>query len=204
MLLQLISLMFEHACMCGHVTYRCVRKLVTNASLWIHKVNRGIYVKLEVSCTPPRTNERIHARSNAAIVSFPDPTLKEGKGLVYIERYPGPQDAACHVIGMTMHRFGMATHQPLSHACSELLVCEYSTMSHDSHGYTTWHESDWCARIQKWNIIKPKKTLNVDQTLSSLRVGSGNETNAAEIDCIQDWLWHLRVRIYYILFGHVT
>ena len=54
----------------------------------------------------------------SGIVSFPDPTLKERKGLVYIERFPGQLVAACHVIGMTMHRFGMATHQSLSHACS--------------------------------------------------------------------------------------
>ena len=52
------------------------------------------------------------------LVSFPDPTLKEGKGLVYIERFPGPLDAAGHVIGITMHRFGMAMHQLLSHATS--------------------------------------------------------------------------------------
>ena len=44
---------------------------------------------------------------------------------VYIERFPGPLAAACHVIGMTMHRFGMATHQSLSHAC-------YSAVSHDN------------------------------------------------------------------------
>ena len=40
-----------------------------------------------------------------SVVSFPDPTLKEGKGLVYIEQYPGPSDAACHVIGMSTHCF---------------------------------------------------------------------------------------------------
>ena len=41
------------------------------------------------------------------VVSFPDPTLKEGKGP---SAFWGAQDAAYHiVIGMTMHRFGMAT-----------------------------------------------------------------------------------------------
>ena len=55
------------------------------------------------------------------LVSFPDPTLKEGKGLVYIEQFPGLLDAAGHMTGMTMHRFGMAMHQLLSHAHSTRL-----------------------------------------------------------------------------------
>ena len=52
----------------------------------------------------------------ASLVPRPHP--QGGKVLVYIEQFPGPLAAACHVIGMTMHRFGMATHQSLSHACS--------------------------------------------------------------------------------------
>ena len=82
------------------------------------------------------------------VVSFPDPTLKEGKGLVYIERFPGLLAAACHVIGMTMHRFGMATCIRINRFHTHA-VYDYSAVSHDNHGYTAWRESDWCARIQK-------------------------------------------------------
>ena len=31
----------------------------------------------------------------------------------------------------------------------------------------TWHESDWCNKIQKCHISKPQKALDVYQTLSS-------------------------------------
>ena len=50
------------------------------------------------------------------LVSFPDPVLKEGKGLVYIKHFWSAQDVACHVIVMTTHHLGMATHPPLSRA----------------------------------------------------------------------------------------
>ena len=63
------------------------------------------------------------------VVSSPDPALKEGKGLVHIKCFLGRVDAAYHVIGMITHRFGMATHQPLSHAA----LYSYGAMSHDNH-----------------------------------------------------------------------
>ena len=61
------------------------------------------------------------------------------------------QDAACHVIVMTRHCFGMATHQRLSHAA----IVGYSTVSHDNHVQATWRESDWRDKIQKCHVSRP-------------------------------------------------
>ena len=45
----------------------------------------------------------------------PSLVLKEGKVWYILIAFWGKQDAAYRVVGMTTHRFGMATHQPLSH-----------------------------------------------------------------------------------------
>ena len=75
----------------------------------------------------------------------------------------GTQDAACHVIVMTTHNFGMATHQRLLRAA----IVGYRAVSYDNHMQATWRESDWCNRIQKCHVSKPQKVLDVYQTLSS-------------------------------------
>ena len=41
------------------------------------------------------------------LVSFPDPTLKEGRVWYTLSDFWGVQDVAYHVIGMTTHPFGM-------------------------------------------------------------------------------------------------
>ena len=56
---------------------------------------------------------------------------------------------ACNVIGMTTHRFDMATHQPLPHA--RAVDC-YSAV---------WRESDWYARIKKCHIRGGRKDGHV-------------------------------------------
>ena len=64
---------------------------------------------------------------------------------MHIKRFWDAQDAACHVIIMTMHHFGMATHQCLSYVA----IVGYSAVSYDNHMQATWRESDWCVDIQK-------------------------------------------------------
>ena len=64
---------------------------------------------------------------------------------MHVECFWGAQDTACHVIVMTMHCFGMATHQWFSLAA----IVGYSAVSHDNHMQATWRESDWCVSIQK-------------------------------------------------------
>ena len=96
---------------------------------------------------------RQHAPESARCVPDPWWGLGTRLGLVHIERFWGTQDAACHVIVMTMHRFGMATHQWLSCAA----IVGYCTVSHDNHMQATWHESDWCNRIQKCHVSNPRK-----------------------------------------------
>ena len=70
-----------------------------------------------------------------SLVSFPDSTRKEGKGLVYTctsSDVWGTHDAACYVIGMTKHGCGMAAHKPLSCAsrgwlpawCHMIIICK--------------------------------------------------------------------------------
>ena len=62
------------------------------------------------------------------LVSSPDPIPKRRKGSgTYRILFLGTQDAAHHVTVMTTHRFGIATHQPLSQAA----IAGYSAVSHD-------------------------------------------------------------------------
>ena len=63
---------------------------------------------------------------------------KEERVWYTLSAFWGVQDAACHVIVMTRHCFGMATHQRLSHAA----IVGYSMVSHDNHVQATWRESD--------------------------------------------------------------
>ena len=53
----------------------------------------------------------------------------------------------------------------------------YSEVSHDNHMQATWHESDWCDRIQKCHVSKPQRVLNVYQILFPLEDGVGDETS---------------------------
>ena len=68
---------------------------------------------------------------------------------------------------MTMHCFGMATHQQFSRTA----LVGYSTVSHDNHVQATWHESDWCDRIQKFQA--PESAQCVPAPFLLLGVGSG-------------------------------
>ena len=74
------------------------------------------------------TNYELSKLERISVVSSPDPAPEEGKGLdlVHIECFLGTQDAAGHVIVVTTHCFGMATHQWLSSAAT----VGYSAVSH--------------------------------------------------------------------------
>ena len=64
------------------------------------------------------------------LVSFPDPTPKRKKGSgTHRVLFGAAQDAACHVIIKTTHRFGTTTHQRLSRAA----VVYYSVAAVTSH-----------------------------------------------------------------------
>ena len=59
----------------------------------------------------------------------PKPCPQGGKGLVYISAFWGAQDVVCHMIVMTTHHLGTATHQPLSRTA----IVVYNRVSHDNH-----------------------------------------------------------------------
>ena len=95
------------------------------------------------------------------LVSFPDPALKEGKGLVHIERFLGLDDISVKN-SSTPIRFTPCVimwHRRILHAC----------------------ESGWCVVMPKrcvampitWYAVScaPQKTLDVYQTLSLLEGG---------------------------------
>jgi hypothetical protein len=60
----------------------------------------------------------------------PRPHPRGGKRVWYASSaFWGTQEVASHVIVMTTHRFGMATHQLLS----RVAIVGYSAVSHDNH-----------------------------------------------------------------------
>ena len=67
------------------------------------------------------------------LVSFPDPTHKEGKGLVYIKQFPGPLDTACHVIGMTINTSFWHGNASTTLTCMQYMAI--SAVSHENHRY---------------------------------------------------------------------
>ena len=90
------------------------------------------------------------------------------KSLVDIERFLGAQDAACHVIVMTTHRFGMAMHRWLLRAA---IVC-YSTVSHDNLMQATCLIGATEMQCQQASV----STRCVPNPFLLLGVGSGDET----------------------------
>ena len=111
------------------------------------------------------------------IVSFPDPALKEGKGLVYIEQFPGPPNAAGHVIGMTTHHFGMVMHQLLSRACSirptKAIARCHMIITSIPHGLNLIGGGEF----RNETSSSPRKRSMQTRPFPSLRAGSGNETS---------------------------
>ena len=79
---------------------------------------------------------------------------------------------------MTMHRFGMATHQWLSRAA---IVVGYRAVCNDNHVQDTWRD-----RIQICHISEPQKALNMYQILSSF------------------WGWGLGMRLTHTLYIYIT
>ena len=56
--------------------------------------------------------------SQLVLVSFPDPGFEEERIWCTCTSNSFWGTQGCHVIGMIMHRFGMAIHQLLSHTCN--------------------------------------------------------------------------------------
>ena len=100
------------------------------------------------------------------IVSSPDPALNEGMGLIYIERFWGTQDVACHVIVMTMHHLGMAMHQLLSHTTTVGYIVGCHIVSHRAWIWLACQNSE----------TSPRKCLMYTRPFSLFGVGSGDKT----------------------------
>ena len=113
------------------------------------------------------TGHKVHAwlSQPGSLVTIPHPQ-KEERVWYTLSAFWGAQDAACHVIIMTRHRFGMAMHQWLSRAAIVVV-------SHANHMQATWRESDWHVNIQKQ---APESARCIPDHLLLLGVGSGDET----------------------------
>ena len=84
------------------------------------------YISCELGPQQPHVTDQ--DTSPNSLVPIPHPQ-KEERVWYTLSAFLGTQDAACHMTVMTMHRFGIATHQPPSHAA----IAGYSAVSHDNH-----------------------------------------------------------------------
>ena len=100
------------------------------------------------------------------LFSFPDPTLKEGKGLVYIKRCLGCTRCS---ISCDWHDNASFWH---GNASTTLTCVQYTAIGRchmivtcKPHGVNLIGATEF---NQNWNVIKPQKVLDAYQTLSLL------------------------------------
>ena len=105
------------------------------------------------------------------VVSSPDPALKEGKGLVYFERFLGRAGCSmsCDWQDYALFWHGNAS-TPLTHSSR---CYGYMIITCKPHGVNLIGATEFRNKPQK---AEPKKRLMYTRPFPSMRVGSGNET----------------------------
>ena len=111
----------------------------------------------------------------AGLVSFPDPALKEGKGLVHIKRFLGLDDisvrnssAPIRFMPCGLHVIIM-WHRP---------IAVYSTRVRAVDALPCQNDALSCQSHDMLHPVCPRKRSMCTRSFPSLRAGSGNETNA--------------------------